>query len=127
LGGALGLLLSLVGCARDDAPSPAAAPPESLAKAQAPTIEQQAPVRPARPRMMRTPDQFRKDMAHRFDASRVTVHHLPEGGDLFLPNGWAPHTMMMVKNPDGTFSKRCVSSYEEAEDLVNQISAGGSP
>jgi hypothetical protein len=74
-----------------------------------------------------TPAQFRKDMAHRFDASRVTVHHLPEGGDLYLPNGYAPHAMMMVKNPDGTFGKHCVSSSEEAEELANQISAEGTP
>ncbi len=123
LRGGLGLLLLVLGCTREDLPGPAAdstAPPAAAPRLAAAAEE---PV-PKTPPVAQTREQLRQALASRFDATRIVTQQVPGGGVLHIPNGWAPHAMVAVRNPDGTISRRCVSSSAEAAALVG---AGGTP
>jgi hypothetical protein len=83
---------------------------------------------PKTPPVAQTREQLRQALASKFDATRIATQQVsPGGGVLHIPNGWVPHAMVAVRNPDGTISRRCVSSSAEATALMNQTGAGGTP
>ena len=124
---AAGLLLGSVGCARDDASEKASPQGEMLAAVPAHT----APAASAKAMGVASAptvsamklDDFQKALERKFDRSQITKQVLPQGV-LYIPNGFAAHAVVAVKNPDGTVSQQCISSATEARALVSQMREG---
>jgi hypothetical protein len=82
------------------------------------------PVRPADDGL----DEFKQALARKLDPGKwLTRPATPQGGILHIPNGQAGHAAILVKNPDGTLRRECVSSSAEVSALVEEIRRGRAP
>ncbi len=122
-----GLLALPIGCGQTDSSehhAPAArresaaqkpAPSKATASSTpAPTLD---PTRPVPDGL----DDLKQVLARKFDpAQMITRPASPQGGVLHIPNGWVAHAAVVVKNPDGTVRRACVSSNAEVSALVEQ-------
>jgi hypothetical protein len=71
-------------------------------------------------------DDLKQVMARKFDSAQMrTEPASPQGGILHIPNGRVAHAAILVKNPDGTVRRECVSSSAEVSALVEQVRKGG--
>lgn len=52
---------------------------------------------------------------------------VPGGGILHMPDGQGVHAAILVKNPDGTVRRECVSSAAEVSALVEELRKGRTP
>jgi hypothetical protein len=123
---AAGLFLSSLACTRDagdqGAPTPNPAPSTpGLAAAPplaAPSLE---PSQPGRDGLA----VFEQTLARTLDPSRKSTRPVSSGdGVLHIPNGYAAHASILVRQPDGTLRSACVSSTAEVSALVNEIRNG---
>jgi hypothetical protein len=67
---------------------------------------------------------FEQALARKFDPARMSTRPAPGGGILHVPNGRAAHAAVLVRNPDGTLRRECISSSAEASALVKQLRDG---
>jgi hypothetical protein len=120
VGLAVGLILPMAGCIREDSPGQAPSPTEPApALAAAPVPSQQAV-----PQVLQDREQFRRSLARKFDVSQMVTQQLSAGdGILHVPNGHVAHAMVAVKNADGTARRQCLSSAAEVEALMHQSGA----
>jgi hypothetical protein len=124
----LGLFLSIVGCTRQDLPDPTASAAAPQVAVPGPAAAAPEPVRPPNPRVVYTREQFRQALSRKLDVAQVATQQVSAGdGVLHVPNGWATHAMVAVRNPDGTISRHCVSSSAEVTALMNRTSSGVEP
>jgi hypothetical protein len=73
-------------------------------------------------------DEFKQALARKLDRSRWRERRAsPQGGILHKPDGQAVHATILVKNPDGTVRRECVSSTAEVSALVEEIRRGRRP
>jgi hypothetical protein len=121
---AAGLLLAFDACVRDEAsdkePSPAVLASTGPAPIAAVKTATATPVQPASRQSL---EDFQKTLERRFDRRQIVKHESSEGV-LYIPNGFAAHAVVAVKNPDGTVSQQCLSSAVEARAVANQIREG---
>ena len=124
--GSLGasLLLVLGACGQREAsdkgapaPAPAVQKLAAVTPLAAPSL---GPVDPVRDDV----DAFEQALARKFDRSQVTDRPLPGGGVLHIPNGHVAHAVILVRQPDGTFRRECVSSSAEVSALVKKMRDG---
>ncbi len=127
---AASLFLAPVTCTRIEAgeqSSPAPnheRPAQELAAATAPTPLPAAGAKPLQAGQDGL-DAFAQALAHTLDPSRISTRPaLPEGGTLHIPNGYAAHAAILVRQPDGTLRTTCVSSAAEVSALVKQMRNG---
>jgi hypothetical protein len=115
VGLAVGLILPMAGCIREDSSGQTPSPTEPApAPAAAPV-----PSQPAVPQVVQDREQFRRALVRKFDASQMVTQQLSAGdGILYVPNGHVAHAMVAVKNVDGTVSRHCLSSAAEVEALM---------
>jgi hypothetical protein len=118
----VGLILSIAGCAREDAAGQAQGSTEPQASAPAaPPLPSPRPAEPA----SQDREQFRQALARKFDSSQIVMRQgSPEAGVLHIPNGHVAHAVVAVKNADGTVTQHCLSSSAEVEALMKQTGAG---
>jgi hypothetical protein len=82
------------------------------------------PVKPAADGL----DEFKAALARKLDPGKWRTRPAsPQGGILHIPNGQAGHAAILVKNPDGTLRRECVSSSAEVSALVEEIRRGRAP
>ena len=119
-----------VACSRMDATEqiPPAAKPEPSTQALAASPPTASPavgsLQPAQPGPDRL-DTFAQGLARTLDPSRMSTRPASAaGGTLHIPNGYAAHAAIVVRNPDGTLKTTCVSSAAEVSALVKQIRSG---
>ena len=121
---AASLFLAPAACSRIEAGDPAAPTPNHAATAQRlaatpPSLTTAAPERLAA---------FQQALAHRLDRSRMTTRPASaQGGVINIPNGYAAHASVLVRQPDGTLRSACVSSPAEVAALVKQVRNGAEP
>ena len=120
VGLAVGLILPMAGCMREDSPGQAPGPAEPAPALAAAPVASQQPVQ----RLRQDREQFRRALVRKFDASQMVTQQLSAGdGILHVPNGHVAHAMVAVKNPDGTASRHCLSSAAEVEALMKHSGA----
>jgi hypothetical protein len=131
LGQALFLAGALTaGCRQSDEPQTPASRVESAAQKQAlaaPTPASKSPrsITPTEPANDGL-DELKQALARRFDRAQMLTQPVsPQGGIHYIPNGLAEHATVLVKYPDGTVRKECVSSSAEVSALVEQVRKGG--
>jgi hypothetical protein len=118
------LLFAVAAC---DRPNESSEPPPNgkLASQKAPApIASSSIVMPTTPTRPSQEDleQFKQALVRKFDPSRSSTRVAsPEGGVLHVPNGRVAHAAVLVKDPDGTLRRQCISSSAEASALVEQI------
>jgi len=118
--------LLLVACSRPEAGDQNAAAPapepaaQKLAAVTAPTPPSLTPADPGLDGLVT----FEQALARKFDRSQMTTRPLVGGGFLHVPNGHAAHAAILVRNPDGTFKRECVSSSAEVSALVQKMRDG---
>ena len=128
-----GLIVLPVGCGRSDtsdshvpmvrAESAALALPATTAPSAASASLNQA--QPGPVGVSDGLDELKQVMARKFDpAQMLTEPASPQGGILHIPNGRVAHAAILVKNPDGTVRRECVSSSAEVSALVEQVRKG---
>jgi hypothetical protein len=70
-------------------------------------------------------DEFKQGLVRKLDRARWRTRPAsPQGGILHMPDGQAVHAAILVKNPDGTVRRECVSSAAEVSALVEEIRRG---
>ena len=118
--------LLLVACSRPEAGDQGAAAPtpapaaQKLAAVTAQAALSLTPVDPVRGEL----DAFAQALVGKLDRSQMSTRPLPGGGILHMPNGHAAHAAILVRNPDGTFKRECVSSSAEVSALVQKMRDG---
>ena len=118
--------LLLVACSRPEAGepgAPASAPApavQKLAAVTAPAAPSLTPVDPVRVDL----DAFEQALVRKLDRSQMSARPLPGGGILHQPNGHAAHAAILVRKPDGTLKRECVSSSAEVSALVQKMRDG---
>ena len=121
-----GLFLSSLACTRDagdqGAPAPNPAPSaQNLAAAAPPAAPSLHPSQPGRDGLA----VFEQALAHTLDPSRKSTRPVSSGdGVLHIPNGYAAHASVLVRQADGTLRGACVSSGAEVSALVKEIRNG---
>ena len=121
---AASLFLAPAACSRIEAgdqpaPTPDHAPTAQRLAAAPPSLTTAAPERLAA---------FQQALAHRLDRSRMTTRPASaQGGVINIPNGYAAHASVLVRQPDGTLRAACVSSPAEVAALVKQVRNGAEP
>ena len=127
-----GLLVLPVGCDRTDASashalvarSESAVQKQALSAVATPTTATATP-NPAAPGRDGL-DDLKQVLARKFDPSQMLTRPAsPQGGTLHIPNGHVAHAAILVKNPDGTLRRACVSSSAEVSALGDQLRQGG--
>lgn len=118
------VMLALVACgqreASDQGAPPSAPAGQKLAAVTAPATPSLVAVEPVRDDL----DAFEQALARKFDRSPMTTRPLPGGGVLHVPNGHVAHAAILVRRPDGTLRRECVSSSAEVSALVQQMRNG---
>ena len=118
---AASLFLSPVTCNRIEAGEQAAPAPAPSAQRLAAVTTPAAPSQPNGDGLAA----FAQAVASKFDRSHMTTRPAgPAGGILHIPNGYAAHATILVRNPDGTLRSACVSSPAEVSALVKQVRNG---
>ena len=120
---AASLFLPPVACSRTEAGDQAAPAPNPAPSAQrlATVTTPAAPSQPNGDGLAA----FAQAVASKFDRSHMTTRPAgPAGGILHIPNGYAAHATILVRNPDGTLRSACVSSPAEVSALVKQVRNG---
>ena len=127
-----GMLALPIGCDRVDAVATQPPAPRSQSAVQKQALS--VAVAPPSPATSPSPiepggdglDDLKRALARKFDPSQMrTQPASPQGGILHIPNGHVAHAAILVKNPDGTVRRECVSSSAEVSALVDQIRQGG--
>jgi hypothetical protein len=67
---------------------------------------------------------FEQALARKFDRSQMTARPLAGGGILHVPNGHPAHAAIVIRNPDGTLKRGCVSSPAEVSALLQKVRDG---
>lgn len=118
------MLLALGACSQREAndegaqaPAPAA---QRLAAVTPPAAPSLAPVDPVRGDL----GAFEQALVDKLDRSQMTTRPLSGGGVLHIPNGHASHAAILVRHPDGTLRRECVSSSAEVSALVQKMRDG---
>jgi hypothetical protein len=116
--------LLLVACNRPEAsdqgaPAPAPAA-QKLAAVTAPATPSLAPADPGRDDLAA----FEQALVRKFDRSQMTTRPLAGGGLLHVPNGHPSHAAIVIRNPDGTLKRGCVSSPAEVSALLQKMRDG---
>jgi hypothetical protein len=130
---AASLFLALTACSRIEASDPSA-PAQSPAPAAQKLAVATAPSAPAAsaPSLSLVPtqpggadlDAFEQTLRGKLDSARMVTRPAPGSGTLHIPNGHVAHAAVLVRAPDGTLRRECISSPAEASALVNQMRNG---